>query len=355
MKRLTRKKIMAFYFFTLLVLALFSAILLILACIKAISWENALKLLPTLISSFVAVTTSFLGFSMVINQLNEATEEKSENERKQRDLTLATHRPQWIKESSDKSGTKLFYFTSASDKDIFVRKVRIWTIIKLDWLYIDNRFESMKDMLEEAKKLYDSLNHDKTSKLHNSNNLENLDSWVNDILPKRYQRIKEIKERILEEYTYEYSSIIFPITVNNLGMVKENTRVQSEQFPTSYINDHISLVENLELFGDYFQIIESYTDYGENVFTVFDLDTNDVLNLTVKNGHKSYYPDYIDQTDPDDSKDLDYCNWIVDGLRIVSKKDIKVNRDTERLFENTRKVLNSMKEVELNYKENPLD
>ncbi|MEG0311150.1 MAG: hypothetical protein RR638_00890 [Carnobacterium sp.] len=290
--KINEEKINKIYLIVVLILLSCLLLLLVFGILKINTWETILKILPSIITSFITVIISYLGFSMIIVQLKKTDDGKRKNEIENEKIRRSLVRPLWHIGRSQNGKSDNIQFLSLSHKDIFVRDVKIWEIKYITKDRIDNEINRIKDYLYYLDPWINLLgsSFDFSSTRISPDKIKEIKYSYHEYIPPRLERVEEIRNSLYSQ-NLEGKNMCIPIKVALIGSVKEGTKLKD--YHSNRIENNFELLTNLSEEANSKLIIESYTDFNEHIFTYIDNDKNIFLNLVEKDKIKSIFPDSL--------------------------------------------------------------
>lgn len=267
--KINEEKINKIYLIVVLILLSCLLLLLFFGIFKINTWETILKILPSIITSFITVIISYLGFSMIIVQLKKTDDGKRKNEIEKEKIRKSLVRPLWHIGRSQNGKLDYIQFLSLSDKDIFVRDVKIWEIKYITKDRIDNEINKIKDYqsyLDPWIKLLGS-SFDFSPTRISPDKIKKIKYIYNEYIPPRLKRVEEIRNSLYSQ-NLEEKNMCIPIKVAVIGSVKEGTKLKDNDYHSNRIEKNFELLTNLSEEANSKLIIESYTDFNEHIFTL---------------------------------------------------------------------------------------
>lgn len=329
------------YLVIVLLLLICILILIGLGFFKVKDWNSILKILPSLITSIIAVTTSYLGFSMIVVQLIKTDKEKIDIYEKEEKLKISRMRPMWYSKRDNKNQSELptYEFMSYSEKEIFVRDVKVWRVLFLSKEQIEQEIKKVEMYIKYLDSWRESLELKYFLPDMSEEEVKRVIYCCDVYIPPRIKRVMEIKNQLFEGLC-DNEEICIPIQVSNLGTIKETSQITSEECSKYSLNikDNYELISNLCMRGREETIIESTTDYNESVFSFIDEYKNIFVNLVSET--KIIYPETILI-----EKELQLkFSKAVDAIKKISSKNCGTLAEDWDLYINVKKFINKMDE-----------
>lgn len=343
MKKFSKGSIKIAYLILVMILVICLIVLFLLGLFKIKSWESILKIIPSLITSVIAVSTSFLGFNMLIVQLDKTDEEKEKRDKEKQNLEKSMLRPLWYGASSPDKLSYSITFLSHSEKDIFVRDVKIWQVKHTTKEKIDyeiNKIEFNISCLEPWIEYLGTESAFHTNDL-SVKEIKKIKYVFTEYIPIRMDRVKSIRNSLFLDYP-DSNNICIPIKVASLGSVKEGTLLTSKDYYSNRIKDNFELIANLSEEAHSKIIVECFTDYNEHVFTYIDENDNLFFNLVDIDNNKNIFPESM-------HIDMDNKNRFfeaVNSVQHVSSKNIGTLNEDWNLYNTVKHLMKVMEGIE---------